>query len=345
MSVSKEPVKGEAPEDAGNPVDLEEKNRGNDLGQPGSTSTTSATSRRSSNLSISTADSPLINSDDNTPDPLKADGVAPSETTASGNPESTLSLSSDLDSSSPNSGHDEEMLFLLSRLESANQRLEDDSRTLTFEGLRQRFEATRLAARSRSSSLGYGQAQAQKAQSTSGFVGPLMQILSSTISPAAPRVKETDDDPYVNIDWEFWGKVVHNYDNLAQNNPRLLTRHIKDGIPAPVRGVVWQLISKSKDPELEATFRSLLRRSSPFEKIIQRDLSRTFPSHEYFQPDGPGQKSLFHVLKAYSLYDPDVGYCQGVSFVVGALLLNVCSPCFFRTSPSRQLTKHPNLDA
>lgn len=51
---------------------------------------------------------------------------------------------------------------------------------------------------------------------------------------------------------------------------------------------------------------------------------RTFPTHPYFmQTLGPGQLALFNVLKAYSLLDSDVGYCQGLSFVGGVLLLHV----------------------
>lgn len=38
---------------------------------------------------------------------------------------------------------------------------------------------------------------------------------------------------------------------------------------------------------------------------------------------GPGQLALFNLLKAYSLLDPEVGYCQGLSFVAGVLLLHV----------------------
>lgn len=87
--------------------------------------------------------------------------------------------------------------------------------------------------------------------------------------------------------------------------------------------MVWQLFSKGKNPELENVYSGLQNRTSTHEKLIQRDLSRTFPKHDYFQPDGPGQEALFNVIKAYSLYDQEVGYCQGISFVVGALLLNV----------------------
>ncbi len=41
---------------------------------------------------------------------------------------------------------------------------------------------------------------------------------------------------------------------------------------------------------------------------IMRDLNRTFPNHVYFhQRQGPGQQSLFHVLRAYSAHDTKVG--------------------------------------
>ena len=36
-----------------------------------------------------------------------------------------------------------------------------------------------------------------------------------------------------------------------------------------------------------------------------------------------GQESLFNVMKAYSLHDREVGYCQGTAFIVGLLLMQV----------------------
>ena len=103
-----------------------------------------------------------------------------------------------------------------------------------------------------------------------------------------------------------------------------MSKTIQKGIPQALRGMIWQLMSKSKDSELESTYAQLLKETSPHEKMIMRDLNRTFPKHEFFQDqDGMGQEGLFNVVKAYSLYDTDVGYCQGISFVVGPLLLNV----------------------
>jgi hypothetical protein len=50
--------------------------------------------------------------------------------------------------------------------------------------------------------------------------------------------------------------------------------------------------------------------------------ARTFPEHEFFKND-IGQAPLFNILKGYSNLDADVGYCQGMSFLAGLLLLHV----------------------
>ncbi|KAJ3020638.1 GTPase-activating protein [Thoreauomyces humboldtii] len=132
------------------------------------------------------------------------------------------------------------------------------------------------------------------------------------------------EDAEAETDWEFWGKVMNDYETTVRKHPRTFTRKVHQGIPSSLRGMVWQLICKGKDPALERHYANLLTRTSLHEKVIQRDLARTFPKHERFQdPAGPGQESLFNIIKAYSLYDTEIGYCQGIAFVVGALLLNM----------------------
>ncbi|EKM54442.1 uncharacterized protein PHACADRAFT_96833 [Phanerochaete carnosa HHB-10118-sp] len=126
------------------------------------------------------------------------------------------------------------------------------------------------------------------------------------------------------VDWVFWGDVVSDYQAYAQAYPRQLAKAIEKGIPKSLRGMIWQLMSASKDPELEQTYLKLLKESSPHEKAISRDLGRTFPHHAFFTDGhGIGQENLFNVLKAYSLYDTEVGYCQGLPFVAAILLLNM----------------------
>eukprot|EP00884_Botryococcus_braunii_P005294 jgi/Botrbrau1/14766/Bobra.0103s0014.1 len=66
----------------------------------------------------------------------------------------------------------------------------------------------------------------------------------------------------------------------------------------------------------------MLCKGSEKELEIVRDLSRTYPSHVYYQQrQGPGQRSLFNVLRAYAIYDRRVGYVQGMGFIAGLLLL------------------------
>ncbi|PBP24742.1 TBC domain-containing protein [Diplocarpon rosae] len=66
------------------------------------------------------------------------------------------------------------------------------------------------------------------------------------------------------------------------------------------------------------------RKSSPYEGIIGKDLGRSFPGVEMFRdPDGDGQRMLGRVLKCFSLYDHKIGYCQGLGFLVGPLLMHM----------------------
>ncbi|GAA5954989.1 hypothetical protein JCM8115_005588 [Rhodotorula mucilaginosa] len=126
------------------------------------------------------------------------------------------------------------------------------------------------------------------------------------------------------IDWEFWGRVMSDYEEVARSQPRELSRAIQRGIPPALRGMTWQLMSAAKDENLEFVYSELLKQTSPHEKSIARDLNRTFPKHEYFKDaEGVGQENLFNVVKAYSIYDDEVGYTQGLQFIVGPLLLNM----------------------
>ncbi|KAL1405949.1 GTPase-activating protein [Vanrija albida] len=132
-----------------------------------------------------------------------------------------------------------------------------------------------------------------------------------------------EDTSAPNVDWVFWGAVVQDYEEVARTRPKDLSRAIQQGIPPVIRGPIWQLMSSSKSIELEETYKALLKQTSPYEKAIHKDLSRTFPQHKFFQNAGTGQESLFMVVKAYSLYDREVGYTQGLAFIVAALLLNM----------------------
>lgn len=91
-----------------------------------------------------------------------------------------------------------------------------------------------------------------------------------------------------------------------------------------MRCQLWQKLSYTDNrPDLTDKYRILITKETKCEDIILRDVNRTFPAHDFFKDDGNGQESLYKVSKAYSVYDQEVGYCQGLSFIAASLLLHM----------------------
>lgn len=105
------------------------------------------------------------------------------------------------------------------------------------------------------------------------------------------------------------------------------------GVPRQHRGEIWKFLAEqyqlkhqfvSKQQPKDTPYKELLKQLTSQQHAILIDLGRTFPTHPYFSAQlGAGQLSLYNILKAYSLLDPEVGYCQGLSFVAGVLLLHM----------------------
>ncbi|XP_015243171.1 PREDICTED: TBC1 domain family member 4-like isoform X4 [Cyprinodon variegatus] len=110
-------------------------------------------------------------------------------------------------------------------------------------------------------------------------------------------------------------------------------RAICQGVPKSRRGEVWFLLSHQyrlqhrlphRQQAPDTPYYDLLKQLTAQQHAILVDLGRTFPTHQYFSAQlGAGQLSLYNLLKAYSLMDTEVGYCQGISFVAGVLLLHM----------------------
>ncbi|KAF3910644.1 Carabin [Orbilia brochopaga] len=153
------------------------------------------------------------------------------------------------------------------------------------------------------------------------------------------------------IDWEFWSSVVEDYYAVAAKSSHMLTEKVQAGIPATIRGTVWQSIARSKTESIEAIYKefnalpqthvtaipihrppSLLpgdsgppapvecKTVSQLEKEIKKDMGQrtSFANYKGFRQEG-----LMGLMKAYAIYDPEVGYVQGMAFLGAPLLLNM----------------------
>lgn len=122
---------------------------------------------------------------------------------------------------------------------------------------------------------------------------------------------------------EKWLKMRNRWNRESEKKKK---RRCRKGIPDAMRAVIWMLLSgadklKGENPGLYIR----LSNGTPDDEpgaVIERDLERTFPSHDFFKRQNKqGQNSLKRVLIAYACYDREIGYCQGMGFIATLFLM------------------------
>jgi hypothetical protein len=102
-------------------------------------------------------------------------------------------------------------------------------------------------------------------------------------------------------------------------------RRVYKGVPDRWRSAAWWAIlleHSARLGEAEQDYKRLLTTPSPHDVQIDLDVPRTISGHVLFHTRyGQGQRSLFHVLHAFSLHCPDCAYCQGMGPIVATLLV------------------------
>ncbi|GAB1316661.1 Rab-GTPase-TBC domain-containing protein [Madurella fahalii] len=152
----------------------------------------------------------------------------------------------------------------------------------------------------------------------------MAQLRKMVNGPTPPSLRYSTFQQPQMTELEFYLALVKDPKQTAARLPTLLSNKIRRGIPPPLRGVVWQSMAGARDSALEEVFERLSGESSPYEGVISKDLGRSFPGVDMFRdPDGDGQRMLGRVLKCFSLYDTKIGYCQGLAFLVGPLLMHM----------------------
>ncbi|XP_033162391.1 TBC1 domain family member 4 isoform X1 [Drosophila mauritiana] len=135
---------------------------------------------------------------------------------------------------------------------------------------------------------------------------------------------------------ERWEQIIERNSTQIGNkkDPKVLGHAIRTGVPRSKRGDVWTFLAEQHSmntapvdtkrfPNFNTPYHTLLKHLTEHQHAIFIDLGRTFPNHQFYKdPLGLGQLSLFNLLKAYSILDPELGYCQGLGFICGVLLLH-----------------------
>ena len=106
--------------------------------------------------------------------------------------------------------------------------------------------------------------------------------------------------------------------------------------------VTWPLDDSVSEDSNYNTLIQITIGQDEIDEIIRRDVHRTFPELPHFNlPEK--RAALFNILKAYSLHDLEVGYCQGMGFVAGILLLYLPDEWAFQMLCQLMSEQHINL--
>ncbi|CAK9822449.1 Growth hormone-regulated TBC protein 1-A [Anthophora retusa] len=120
-----------------------------------------------------------------------------------------------------------------------------------------------------------------------------------------------------------WAEIIGEGKSLQRSIT--IKRYVRKGIPGEHRGLVWLSVSggeevKNADPDL---YQKLLQppHNKQVADVIKTDLPRTFPDNIFFNNIENQQHQLYNILLAFAHQNKTVGYCQGLNYIAGLLLL------------------------
>jgi len=144
---------------------------------------------------------------------------------------------------------------------------------------------------------------------------------SSITSQMSMEVADNGEDLSL---WNTWNGILKGWERSNSKKQPQVIDLVRKGIPHHFRGMAWQVLCGAHESSDKCKYSAYLKSQSACEKVIRRDIARTYPEHDFFKTnDGVGQEALFNVMKAYSIHDREVGYCQGSAFIVGLLLMQM----------------------
>lgn len=125
-----------------------------------------------------------------------------------------------------------------------------------------------------------------------------------------------------------WRDMLENWERYMTKHFKKVRERCRKGIPSSMRCAAWQNLCGGRFlmESYPGKFAELDKHPGDPRWVddIRKDLHRQFPQHEMFAKDhGHGQEDLFRILKAYSVLNPAVGYCQGQAPIAAVLLMHM----------------------
>lgn len=122
-----------------------------------------------------------------------------------------------------------------------------------------------------------------------------------------------------------WSKLLQGKPQVEKNVT--VKRYVRKGVPNEHRARIWMAASGAQE-QLESHtgyYQSLLaaEHDAKLKETIHTDMHRTFPDNILFKTKTESclQKALYNVLLAYGHHNKAVGYCQGMNFIAGYLMI------------------------
>lgn len=104
-----------------------------------------------------------------------------------------------------------------------------------------------------------------------------------------------------------------------RDRPDRFHRRVRRGIPPVYRWEVWKAMLRVDTTTLVPAYHGLCTRRHRWSASIEQDVGRTFQEIRQFTQEH--RQMLQRVLNAYAAHNPKIGYCQGMNYVAGLLLI------------------------
>lgn len=91
--------------------------------------------------------------------------------------------------------------------------------------------------------------------------------------------------------WSMWAAIVTDWEGSLKRRTPDVRELVRRGIPHHFRAIVWQLLCGASEHD-KKQYAEYIKATSACEKVIRRDIARTYPEHDFFKVSGLVRRSF-----------------------------------------------------